>query len=350
MGALGAVATVAGLFGISERIIHHQNNFVRRFPHHVAFEKSKIDLVYNSYYFAGFENGKAYLGNSTTPLYITVVDLKTGILKKYQIKVDGNEVKLKAPRIRIRGDVFYLYEGSAPYIFRGSTKDWKGNLISNSGKRFTILEPTNTTNIALRFEKSGNGEGLLGRLNTEKTEDLYFAENLLEAQFDAFFDTDGCLTYDRKTARLIYTYFYRNQFIVASDDLTLEFRGNTIDTISKAQIHLATLKDGRKTFARPPLTVNRITAADGGLLFVNSMLPGQFENDALWKQASIVDVYDLKEQTYRSSFPIYHVNGKKMRAMLVDGTELYALIENQLVRYGLRENLKATTKNEKTGG
>jgi len=348
-GILISVSTVVGLYIYSERIIHHHNNFIRRFPQHVAYQKQEIELTYNSYYFAGVDGDKVYLGNLTTPLYITVLNIKSGSRQKHQIQIDSSEVKLKGPRIKIFGDSFYLFEGNAPYIFKGKTTDWKGTVILTTGQRFSILEPTEDEKIILRYEKPITGEGVLGLLNLRSAGNPVHFESLLESQGNAFFDTDGTLAYDRQTQKLVYTYYYRNQFLVTHNDLKLHYSGNTIDTVSNSQIALETLKDGRQTFANPPLTVNRITTADGGLLFINSMLPGQYDSDAMWKTASIIDVYDLTDRTYRSSFPIYNLKGKKLRSMLVDGQNLCALIDTQLIIYGLRNNLKALNKIEKSG-
>jgi hypothetical protein len=131
---------------------------------------------------------------------------------------------------------------------------------------------------------------------------------------------------------------------VAQPNLNLAYRGNTIDTITKAQIQLVQLKEGKgKTFAKPPLIVNKTSAVDNELLYVNSALLGQFETEELWKTASIIDVYNLTDKSYRSSFPIYNIGNKKMRSMLVSGKLFYALIGDKIVCYKLREHLTQTS-------
>ncbi|MDO5968179.1 hypothetical protein Q4Q35_00010, partial [Flavivirga aquimarina] len=52
---------------------------------------------------------------------------------------------------------------------------------------------------------------------------------------------DGTLQYNQQRQELVYTYRYRNQYIVANDSLQLQRLGKTIDTISQAQIQVGTI-------------------------------------------------------------------------------------------------------------
>ena len=124
-------------------------------------------------------------------------------------------------------------------------------------------------------------------------------------------------------------------------NLKIEYSGKTIDTITKAQINLVQIKNtSLKTFANKPLVVNKLAATDNDWLFVNAMLLGKNEEESLWKIASIIDVYNLKTNTYRSSFPIYNSKNKRVKDMLVTNNQFFALIGNKLVRYKLRSHIE----------
>ncbi len=56
------------------------------------------------------------------------------------------------------------------------------------------------------------------------------SKDLLQKQVDGIFCTDGMMSYCKKSGKLIYVYYYRNQFICADSNLHLIYRGNTIDT------------------------------------------------------------------------------------------------------------------------
>jgi len=331
------------LYKMSENITHYHNNFTRRYPQHAAQEIYNTDLKFNSYYFAGQNNGTIYLGNYTAPLQVMALD--TTLKKKhiFHIVLNQQQLPIQSPQIRIQGTNFYVFEGTVPYIFKGSIKDWIGSLIVNSGHFFSQLEPIDSVNLAIRYMQPKTGQSLIGKINLADTSQVNFNTKLLQKQLDGIFDTDGSLLANHSGNKVIYVYRYRNQFVVTKPNLDLLYRGNTIDTITKAQIQLIQLKDGKgKTFSKPPLIVNKTSTVDNELLYVNSNLLGKYETEDLWKTASIIDVYNLTDKTYRSSFPVYDIGNKKMRSMLVSGKLLYALIGDKIVCYKLREHLTQT--------
>lgn len=337
---LSAGLTMAVLFSFSEHIVHYKNKFTRRFPQHAAQEVYKIDLKFNSYYFAGFGEGKLYLGNYTSPFRIVIFDTLSKVKSNFQITLKEKKLPFSRPKIKVFENNFFLYEGTVPYLFKGDTRNWYGKLKLNGGYLFSSVEPMDSLNLAVRYLVPKTGENALGNLNLNNTEKARFNKELLKKQFDGIFDTDGILDYNHQLNRMIYTYYYRNEFFVIKPNLELDFKGNTIDTISHAQVELMKYKNSRmKTFAKPPLTVNKGIATYGRFLYVNSALPGLYESEKIWKTASIIDVYDLSNRTYRSSFLIYDSAGKKVKAMAVYGPFMYVLTGNQLICYKLRSYL-----------
>jgi hypothetical protein len=332
------VGTMALLFAISENITHYHNSFIRRFPQHVAQEVHQTDLTYNSYYFAGSGNGKIYLGNYTAPLQVMVLDSSLQTKTIYHIKLKQSNLPFRGPQIRVIAKNFYVFEGMVPYIFKGTITNWNASLRINSGYSFSQLTPIDSVNMAVRYLSPKNGENIIGILNFTDTAKVKYNASLLQKQFDGKFDTDGHLLYDSSLRRIVYVYLYRNQYIVADPNLELKYRGKTIDTVSHAHIQLTQLKNSnQKTFAKPPLSVNKLSVIEGKLLFINSELPGMYESEDIWKRASIIDVYDLTDKTYRSSFPIYKIARKKMKAILVYDNKLFALIDQKIVCYKLKE-------------
>ncbi|MFH6997384.1 DoxX family protein [Flavobacterium sp. FlaQc-57] len=332
------------LFNRSEHMIHYENKFIRRFPQHAAQEIHQADLIYNSYYFAGSSNGKIYLGNYTAPLQIMELDSALKTRKIYRIELKQQQLDFSSPQIRVKDQNFYVFEGVVPYIFKGNTASWKASLRINSGYYFSHLEPMDSVNMAIRYMKPKKGESLMGTLNLSDTTKVKYAPLLLQKQFDGIFDTDGSFHFSGQLNKIVYVYLYRNQYIVSDKDLNLDYRGNTIDTVSHAQIKLEKLKNSNmKTFSKPPLIVNKLSAVEGNLLYVNSALPGLYESEDIWKTASIIDVYDLTNKTYRSSFPIYNIGKKTIRSIYVSNNYFYALIGEKIVCYKLREHLKQSS-------
>lgn len=332
------VGVIAQFFSLSEKMLHYNNKFIRRYPQHVAQEVAKIDLTYNSYYFAGQENGNIYLGNYTAPFQLLELDSTLTKRTVRYITLKEQDLPFRSPQIRVSDNHFYVFEGIVPYVYLGSTSNWKASLRKQSGYYFSHFEPMDSVNAVVRYLAPKSGESLIGTLHLTDTTKVNYGPNLLEKQFDGIFDTDGSLHFNKELQRIVYVYRYRNEYIVAKPNLDLDYRGNTIDTISKAQIKLVELNNNTlKKFAEPPLVVNKTSAVSNNLLYVHSMLPGLYEDENIWKIASIVDVYDLTDASYRSSFPIYHIDGKRMKSMLVTAHYFYALIGKNIVRYKLRD-------------
>ncbi len=87
------------------------------------------------------------------------------------------------------------------------------------------------------------------------------------------------LTYDKSLRRVIYLYYYRNQFITFDTNLKLISTGRTIDTNSVAKISIAEIASTKTTtLAAPPLLVNKNCCADNGKLYIQSGLISNNEN------------------------------------------------------------------------
>lgn len=334
-----ATGIVTLLFVLSEGIMHRQNTFVRRFPKMLAIPSYQTDIKYNSYYFAGAGNGRIYLGNSTTPLQIMVLDTLLKTREYHTITLNDTTLPFRSVQVKVTPPYFYVLDGTVPCIYKGKTKNWKAFLRYKGTTNFSQAEIMDSTSIVFRGQ-STVGENIIGKFNLTDTNSIVYGTDLLQKQIDGVFDTDGVLNYDSKMKQIVYQYRYRNQFIVADSDLKLKYRGKTIDTISKAQLKIAYIKNRReRTFAAPPLVVNKTSNTSSGLLFVNSALLGKYESLEIWKHASIIDVYNTSNNTYLSSFYVYDSNGKKMKSFVVYGNRLFALIGTELVSYELNKDL-----------
>ena len=344
---LGSSAVVVILFLYSENIMHYENPFIRRYPQHPAQYKREIDLKYNSYYFAGKSAGRIYLANYTAPLMLKSVDKNLDVKVEKIIFNPGKKIPFQSTKISVRESYFYLKDGKVPTIFRGNTRDWKLNHQMQGVPYFTLAEPMDSSSITFR-SNTKNMANILGVYNENKKPQIKFKNTLLQKQIDGFFDTDGMLLYDEELQRQVYLYFYRNQYIIADKGGELIHRGHTIDTISKAQIKVAYLtkdKQNERTMKAPPLTVNAHAAIYRNLLFINSRIKGKFEDDTLWEQASIIDVYDINKNAYVMSLAIYNIGDEKLKDFIISGDNLYALIGNKLAVYKFRKILANEIKN-----
>ena len=336
-----STATVVILFLSSENIMHNENPFIRRFPQHPAEFSNAIDLKYNSFYFAGFSNKRLYLGNYTTPAKIISLNENLSDRQVKNILFDPNDIPFKIVTTTVKDSFFYLSDGSVPIILRGDLKDWKITTELKGSPYFAKAIPLDSTSIALRSNNGKKLVNVLGVFNSGVVSEINYNNKLLQKQIDGIFDTDGILLYSEELHKIIYVYYYRNQFIVADKTGQLNYRGNTIDTTKHANIKVSTLKNGTQyAMSSPSYAINAHAAVWQNLLYVHSTAKGRYENNTLREKSFIIDVYDLNKNSYLMSFPIYHTSSNKLDSLLVTATHLYAIIGNDLVVYELRNTLK----------
>ena len=344
---------IIALYLASENAMHRENPFIRRFIQGSATKIAATDLNSNSQYFAGTDGNTIYLGNNLAPLHITAYDSTLKIKHYYKIELEREDFPFRSVQVRVSPPYFYVIDGTVPVIYRGNIAHWKARLLMHSNNYyFSKAEIITPDKIAFRAQELKSRNNILGTFDFSHALKVQYAPTLLQKQIDGFFDTDGMMHYDSQSQKFIYIYYYRNQFIVANKDLTLNYRGNTIDTTTHANLKVVYIKEtGQRKIASLPATVNQLTVVSGNLLFVNSKLIGRYEPREMWKEASIVDVYDIQRNAYLSSIYIYDVNEDKVQSMLISGNNLYTIIGHQLHKYRLSKDFfnipKKTIQNTK---
>lgn len=329
---------VVVLFLSSEHIIKKENNFTRRFLQHPVLNDKSLDLGVNSYYFAGMDGEKVYLGNKTTPLFVTTIDTglsKTSVIKA---KLDNKDHSFRNLKLQVRSPFYYMYDGTVPVIYRGRLDNSLAHTISYGDAYFHQLAVLDSMKFVIRSQKKSDNQYALALLDLNKKKKLEMKPTILEKQIDGVFDVDGILASERKTGNIVYTYVYRNQFIVLDSNLNVLNRLNTIDTTSTAKISVAKLSDGKNKMSAPPITVNKGSIISGNLLFNQSNLKGKHEPSGSWKTSTIIDVYRTDQQQYIGSFYIRHKNDVAMSSMIANDQYLFVLIGNEVIRYKIRKD------------
>ena len=328
---------VVAMFLRSEHIIRQENNFTRRFVQHPLVNERSYDLGVNSYYFAGAEDGNIYLGNTTAPLFITKIDTALRGMSDIKVKLDNKNHTFRNLKLSVRKPYYYMYDGSVPVIYQGKLEDSLAKTISFGDAYFNQLAILDSMRFALRTQRRSDKRYILASLDLDKNKKLELQPNILEKQIDGIFDVDGILSSDRQSGKLVYTYVYRNQYIVMDNNFKILNRLNTIDTTSRAKISVVRLSNGNNKMSAPPFSVNKGSMVSGNLLFNQSNLKGKHEPSKSWKTSSIIDVYSTDQQQYIGSFYIRHKNNIPMSAMIVQDNHLFVLIGNELVRYKIRD-------------
>lgn len=341
MIVLGIVSSVMiiFLFFTSEHIIKKENNFTRRFPHHAVIEDKTYKLDVNSYYFAGYDQEKIYLGNYTAPLVITEIDSAFSKIKQYTIKLDNDKYDFKSIKINIMPPYIFVADGTVPVIYRAKISDKKAETISYRNVFFNSFQPIDSASFVFRSANTAKQTQFIGKISTANDFSIKFNYKIINAQHNGLFDTDGKLIMLNNGRRFIYNYYYRNEYMVFDNDLENLSTFKTIDTISKANIEISHTKNGTLKMAKPPLIVNGDITAYNTVLFVKSNLMGKYESKKMWQNSSIIDMYNIQDGAYFGSFYVRNRGKDKISQILATDKYFYAICGNQMIRYGYAQSV-----------
>lgn len=329
------------LFLGSEHIVKKENNFTRRFLVHPVIEEKKIlDLDNPDYYFAGYDDRHIYLGNRIFPQILLTADTLLTNRQLMKIEPDNMTHKFSNLRLQVNNGFYYFYDGTIPIIYSGRLGNPNAETLSFQDAYFNQLIVLDSARFALRTQSSATKQFTLALLDLNSDPKIKLFPELLKKQIDGVFDVDGNITYDKSQNNLIYTYLYRNEYLIMDDRLKLKNTFNTIDTTRIAQIKITKLADGRHKMNAPPLKVNRQSVAFGGVLFNQSDLMGKLESREAWKAAKVIDMYRTDRQEYIGSFYIYNKKEMKMHDFLITEKYMYVLRGNEVVRYRIRDIIK----------
>lgn len=320
------------LFQWSENTIHQENPFIRRFVQASNIKKAEKELPASVFYMAGYDHNQIYLANPISPLKILEIDTDLKNTKEYTIELENSKFPFTNVMVRIHPPYFYVMDGSIPIVYRGKISDWKANIqMKENGYFFSKAEVVDSTKIAFRAHDKETFEHVLGTFTLGKHPQIFHAKNLLTKQLDGVFDTDGKMFYERISNTLHYVYYYRNEYLITNDQLELVAKGLTIDTNRVAKISLyKNPKTGEKKLTTPFATIHQLITANEQFLLINATRRGKYEPVEMWKQSSVVDIYNWKDQTYHSSIYIPHQKQQKLKDMMWIHNHLYVIIGNQI--------------------
>jgi len=337
------------LYFSAEQNVQRNNAFQRRFPPHPLALIAARPLHYNSYYLAGISHGNIYIGNSTAPLHALQIDtlLKTETSLSLRLR-ELKKNRYTYLQLRVKDSSFFITDRASSILFRGTIGNWTADQINVTMPPFSSIEPINYNSFAIKTINSTSQEDELAVVRLESDPLVFKNPKLLTKQVDGIFDTDGILLYNNEQKRIIYPYYYRNQYIVANQDAMLVSRNATIDTVKKANIKIA--RDPRKNesvMAEMPLMINVSAATDGPYLYIKSNRLSKNEPEHILNEASIIDVYNFTKRTYLYSFYIYNYENEKARSFAIRNNLLIVLTDKHIITYRLeKERLNPEPENK----
>jgi hypothetical protein len=336
IAVIGAAAVMIAYLW-SDNQMGRNNGFVRKYIPHGLEKVGEYTLESNSYYLAGVDDHKIYLGNYNAPLYIKAVDNKLDREENFRVEIDNTDLPFKRVRIRVIPPYFFLGDGSVPVLFRGDTNDWKGKTFSYDDAYFLQYLPADSTDLVISTTSTETRSNALGMLRRrEDSVLLTLNTSILVKQVNGTFDTDGILL-SNGDGRVVYVYHYRNAYEVADRQLNYLHTGNTIDTVSRVQLDVAYYeRENQYSIGGRSVMVNKAAACYGDFLFIHTDRLGKYEDREVLRSAGIIDIYDIEEEKYIYSFYFYHQPGEKIRDFMVHRDMIIALAGDRLWAYVIR--------------
>jgi len=342
LSGLSALAVLGGVTVVitylwSDNQTERNNAFVRKYIPHGLEKAGEYALESNSYYIAGVDDRRIYLGNYNAPLYIKVVDNTLEHEDNFRVEIDNTDLPFKRVRIRVIPPFFFLGDGTVPVLFRGNTSNWKAKTFSFDDAYFVQYLPLDSTDLVISTTSSETRSNAIGWLRkAEDSVHLTINTSILVKQLNGTFDTDGILLYNGDD-RVVYAYHYRNAFEVADTKLNYVHTGKTIDTISRVQLDVAFYeKENQYSIGGRSIMVNKAAACYGDFLYIHSDRLGKFESKEVLRSAGILDAYNYRERKYLHSFYFYHQPREKIRDFLVYKDRIIALVGDRLWIYRVR--------------
>lgn len=330
------ICIVALLFAFSEKKMHRNNAFIRRYIPHPIEKLGEYDLKYNSYYIAGINSGKVYLGNVTTPLQVMALDTFLQKADTIRIKLDNMTLPYKAVNVSVGPSDFFVSDGTVPVILHGLKSNWLAKTFSQE-VFFTATTRLDSARIGIRIANGStlkNSIGVLSPRDTIHEKDLPLYE--LPAQSDGIFESDGQLLWNSQLKKMIYTYFYSNRYFVIPPSLKKIAQQHTIDTVTSPTLEVLHFNtSGQSKLKGNASIINSYAATYGQYLFIKSSRLGRYEPQEMLDDASIIDVYNIPENQYAFSFYLYNSEGKETTAFHIAENSLYVIMEDKLVKYKL---------------
>ena len=336
-----ATLSVVLLYSNSEQLIHNENPFIRRYSHGVQKIKS-VDLQSASYYLAGLDANMVYFGNYSNPLKMGVLDLQMDSLFVQNLEVSEADLPSKAVQLRVSPPYFYLIDGQISRVLRGNLGKWNTSKRWDGPRAFSNYALRDTMRLIARAFDPHTSQLELVQIKLADSLSSRSLTGILQEQVDGYFDVDGHLSHDHHTKQWVYTYNYRNSFRVLDPELKLMYTGHTLDTIAHAQLRIDSISKPGQHKLTGSVLVNAGSYASGGMLYVHSKVKGNFEPAKTWDQTETIDVYDLKDGSYRSSFYVYPLKEQRLSRFFVSARRFYGFVGDQLVIYDLTPLLNVT--------
>ncbi|TWV89430.1 hypothetical protein [Chitinophaga pinensis] len=234
-------------------------------------------------------------------------------------------------------DHIYVHEYNSGMLFSKDAHTKSVDSFKLSSAPFVKSAMLSDSIVVIRGFEAGSSRPFFIRINTNSGE--RYKSDLLSGRADAGFSSDGILCTDAKKTHLFYIPYFENGIYCIDSQMKLKYKQATIDTVFNNNIQVTQRGSGemQKIYASAPRAkVNKRAFANDHLLFIESDLRADNEDDNAFRQYPVLDTYHLETGTYAGSFYI-PVDKRKVLSYYLSGEQLYVLSSDELALYVLNK-------------
>ena len=334
------IVTICAALSISAifllHTISHEKNFkkggFRRIFHPAGISLSgAYDLKEHSYYIAGVTSENIFLGNQKTTSKMIILSHDFKDFRQINLDISPYKISWMGAKIKIDSPFVFITESVTPSILHGYWNPFKVIPYRVDSMYYSEALPISFSSFVLKAYDKGLRRDILVKKQSDSPY-TKSAKEVLEKQIDGRFCEDGVLLYSRDLGRLIYIYYYRNQFMTLDTNLNLIYKRNTIDTNRYAKIKVERVNSAMSiTLSTPHLFVNKNACIAYNHIFINSTQFSDTDDKKMFFLSSVIDVYDLSDGHYEYSFYLPKVHDSKMISFCIFKNRLIASYENHYV-------------------
>lgn len=319
----GAVVVGQYLHVTSSKVL---NGFTRNIANPLL-QSQTIILDAGAYYFAGASRNHVWLGTRGSSL---IQQLDVELKKLRELNFDTKNFSL--PEITIDSPEYYIQQVAGNRIQHGLMDTDTDRQTLNEQTLVIDAVPVSATCVILKTPHPTDQTFVLA---VQKQGQMPLVSPLLERQLDGIFCTDGVLRTNPTRDRIIYMYYYRNEFICTDTALNLLYRAKTIDTISRARISVAHVSSERSmSLSSPARVVNQNVQVSEDRIYIESKMVADNEAPDVFDTHHVIDVYALADGAYQFSFYLPRKR-KQHLEYRIRQNRLFLLSHNELSWYEL---------------
>ena len=328
---IASFAIIGLLAFLSKNTTEKKNGFNRNLLSAPVAVLKKTTFPVNISWFLGMHNDKLYF-QGISPYEVICTDRNLDSISTIRLSIPPDQKFSAGFRMYLNGSTLYLSYKNIPAII---AYDLETGTASNHilPKFFSKDANISTGQFIIRTKDPVSQSHRFAKFDLKQTDSImddHFSSNKIIGGFQY----DGMLNFDTATKQACYSYYYQNGFICMDTNLNLTLKARTIDTITHREIKVARVASSL-TMKQPPQFVNLASSVFSGKLLLQSMLKADNEYDLDFNENSVVDVYSLKNGSYKGSFYIPAYKGKKTHQFQVVDLKLVALYGKTVVLYDL---------------